>query len=584
MNITASIQRQASDHRQTNLTALLALSLALLTLVVYWSVQHHEFLVWDDLEYVVENPHVRTGLSVDNVIWAFTSAHASNWHPLTWLSHMLDSTLYGLNPAGHHLNSLLLHLVNTVLLFFLFEGMTRARWQSAFVAAIFAIHPLHVESVAWVSERKDVLSAFFWILSSFAYLHYTRSQRLRTYLLCIGLFTLGLASKPMVVTLPFVFLLLDYWPLCRTRFLTSNGTGRSRIIDLVLEKLPFFALAALSCILTIFISKLHQAMAPAEALPLSIRIGNGLVSYSWYLIKIFWPSDFAFFYPHPLGSLSIWKVVGASLLLLSISLMVFKARIKYPYLLMGWLWYGITLLPVIGLVQVGSQAMANRYTYVPLIGISVMIAWGMAPVLQKPLSKKLAVWIMSGVILLLSLLTFLEIRPWRNGEILFQRALEVTSGNYTAHYQLGNEFMRKGKTELAIHHFSEAVRFRPDHFLAHYSLGMAKASQGRPDEALAHLRTGLELHPGDGGILTAMGDVYLTQDKFEEAITSYSEVLRIDPSRWKIHNNIGLAFLRNNMVSEAEKHFEEALRINPGEQKIRENLHLVRKKKRNEYP
>ncbi len=298
-------KRERSNHHSALLTAV---CLMILTLVVYWKVQDHAFLVWDDYEYVVENPHVRSGFSLENVIWAFKSMHASNWHPLTWLSHMFDCELYGLNPAGHHLNNLLLHLINTILFFALFTRMTGAIWQSGFVAAVFALHPLHVESVAWVAERKDLLSTFFFMLTCLSYLRYTRHPRLRTYFLCIVLFALGLASKPMLVTLPFVLLLLDFWPLGRTRFLDSDRCNSLsfRFVDLVREKWPFIALALLSGLLTLMAAETDLALAPMETLPLGQRVGNVVVSYTMYLVKSFIPRDLAFFYAHPLGTLLAW--------------------------------------------------------------------------------------------------------------------------------------------------------------------------------------------------------------------------------------------------------------------------------------
>jgi Tfp pilus assembly protein PilF len=537
--------------------------------------------VWDDYEYVVQNPHVRSGLTIENAVWAFTSTHASNWHPLTWLSHMLDCELYGLNPAGHHLNNLLLHLANTLLLFALFARMTRALRQSAFVAAIFALHPLHVESVAWVAERKDLLSTFFLMLTCMAYLRYTRHPDLRSYLLCIVLFALGLASKPMLVTLPFLLLLLDYWPLCRSGTLCSDGlnpSGAIKFSALVREKVPFFVLAAISSVVTFHASIAGQTVAPLDILPTPLRIGNGLVSYSAYIVKTFWPVDLAFFYPHPLGSLSLWKVAGSSILLMSISLIAIKAGRKCPSLIVGWLWYLITLLPVIGLIQVGSQAMADRYSYLPMVGLSIMAAWGVTYVLRRRISKITGWCLGSIIVLLLCVQSSRQIDYWRDGETLFQRALEVTTRNYTAHYQLGTELMRQGKTGPAIHHFTEAVRFRPDHLPARHNLGIALASLGRLDDGLAQLNAALRLQPRHAGILSSIGDLFLKQNKLEKAITFYSEALRIDPTLRRTHNNVGLALFRNGMTPEAEMHFKEALRINPGDQKALQNLQMMGRK------
>ena len=589
-----AIPDHPSVQKEKTLAFALALCLAIVTLAVYWQVQGHDFLVWDDFEYVVENPHVRYGLSLEKVIWAFTAPHASNWHPLTWISHMLDCHLYGLNPAGHHLNNLILHLVNTALFLFLLVRMTSKPWQSAFVAAIFALHPLHVETVAWVSERKDLLSTLFLFLACHAYVRYTRRPGAGTYAICLLLFALGLMSKPMLVTLPFLLLLLDYWPLSRF----SISGWRNDLSSLVREKWPFFLLAVLSSVVTFLVSRSDQAVASTAALPLVIRIGNAILSYGLYLIRSLWPHDLAFFYPHPLGTTSLWEIAGSALLLVAISIMTLRNVRKRPYLITGWLWFLITLLPVIGLIQVGSQGLANRYTYVPLIGIAVMVAWGGVKKggrrkaeggkqnereegqdQQRSRILKAAFAVCAVVvILLLALITTSEIGYWKNGETLFQRAIAVTSGNYTAHYMLGIERMRQGRTDEAIHHYEEALRFRPDHLLARHNLGTALASQGKTDEALSHLFAALKLQPGNAGLHASVGDVYLMRGELDKAIASYTEALRIDPSLWQVHNNLGVALLRAERASEAKAHFEEALKINPDDRKARASLELARKK------
>jgi protein O-mannosyl-transferase len=567
-----------------NLETVLALSLALLVLVVYWQVRDHQFLLWDDHEYVVENPQVRYGISLKNVIWAFTTLYASNWHPLTWISHMLDCDLYGLNPSGHHLNNLLLHLVNTLLLFFLLARTTSCPWKSAFVAAVFAIHPLHVESVAWVSERKDLLSTLFLFLTCHAYVTYTRRPGAGNYGFCLLLFMLGLASKPMVATLPLVLLLLDYWPLSRFSFAPrpwDSRRVRREIACLIREKWPFFLLSALSAAITLYASWSEHSLAQAKALPLIVRAGNGLLSYAGYLFQAFWPHDLAFFYPHPLPGLSPWKVAGSALLLAAISFTAFRARRERPYLFMGWLWFLVTLLPVIGLIQAGSQGMANRYTYVPLVGVSVMAAWGVSEIPQRTRGVRWALALCFGAVILpLALVTNSEIAYWRTGESLFQRAIAVTSGNYTAHYMLGSEWLRKGKLDSAVHHLSEALRIRPEHVPARHTLGMTLAAQGKTDEALAQYWTILRLQPGDAGVHASIGDLHLSQGKTDLAISSYAEALRIDPSLWKVHNNLGVAFQRAGRMGEAILHFEEALKINPGDGKARVNLDAARKRVR----
>jgi protein O-mannosyl-transferase len=561
------------------LTTILACSLALLVLLVYWQVQHHDFLVWDDYEYIVDNPHVRSGLTAENMLWAFTTSHASNWHPLTWLSHMLDCELYGLNPMGHHLNNLLLHLINTVLLFFFFHRMTHAPWRSAFVAAVFALHPLHVESVAWVSERKDVLSTCFWMWTCLAYVRYTRRRGFGNYLLCFVLFALGLASKPMLVTLPLCLLLLDYWPLQRNLLPVSPVTvksGPSRFLRLVWEKVPFLVLAAASSLLTMVVSGSHHSAANLEALSLGARMENAMVSYATYLLKSFWPQPLAFFYPHPLGSLPLEKAAGSLILLIAVSLFVLRIRARAPYLPMGWFWYLVTLLPVIGVIQVGSQAMADRYTYIPLIGVSIMVAWGVPEAIARWRLKRIVITLAYGVVLLLlSISTWVEAGYWKNGVTLFERALQVTSKNYTAHYQLGNEFMRQGRLEQAIHHFTESVRIRPDHFLARHNLGSALVREGRFDEAIPHYQEAVRIRPTEGGLFFSLGNALAHQGRSEEAVRAYTEALRIDPADWMSHTNLGYILLQDGKVRKAIRHFSEALRLNPEDRKARHNLRVA---------
>ncbi|MEW6668808.1 MAG: tetratricopeptide repeat protein [Thermodesulfobacteriota bacterium] len=568
-----------SKRDPKTLSWILGLALVVSTLAVYWQVQDHDFLIWDDYEYVVDNPHVRTGLSVGNALWAFTASHAANWHPLTWLSHMLDCELYGLNPAGHHLNNMLFHLINTVLLFLLFQRTTRAPWRSAFVASVFALHPLHVESVAWVSERKDVLSTFFWMLTCLAYVRYARRPRTGTYLPCLALFALGLASKPMLVSLPLCLLLLDYWPLRRPYLSPSPMPAQSglfRFRHLVWEKVPFFVLASASSLLTMLVSRSHHATSSLEAVSLVARVENAVVSYASYLAKTFWPQSLAFFYPHPLGSLPVVEVMGSLVLLIAVSLFALKTKGTAPYLFTGWFWYLMTLLPVIGIIQVGSQAMADRYTYIPLVGISLTVAWGVPEALAERRLKRIGLALGWGLILLLLCLsTWAEVGYWKDGITLFRRALQVTSNNYTAHYQLGNEFVRQGRLEEAIHHFSEAVMIRPDHHLARHNLGSSLARQGRFDEAIQHYEEAIRIRPNDGGIFFSLGGALAHQGRSEEAVRAYREALRLGPTDWMAHTNLGFLLLRDGRAREAVKHFSEALRINPKDRKARDNLRVA---------
>jgi tetratricopeptide (TPR) repeat protein len=463
---------------------ILCLLLALATLAVYWQVQEHEFVTYDDLEYVVENPHVRHGLSRQGIRWAFTAVHASNWHPLTWLSHMVDCQLYGLNPSGHHFNSLLLHTANTLLLFLLMRNMTGTVWRSFFVAFLFALHPLHVESVAWVAERKDVLSGLFWMLTLWGYADYVRRGRWPRYTLCLLLFLMGLLCKPMLVTLPFVLLLLDFWPLMRRR------PG----IWLVAEKIPFFLLSFASAVVTYRVQEAGGALK--TQIPLALRAENALTAYAGYLAKAMIPYPLSFFYPHPMNSLSPFHVWGAAMLLLCVTWAAWRYSTKIPYLGVGWLWYLGTLVPVIGLVQAGAQAMADRYTYIPLIGVFMVLSWGTAhlisigPRLKRPLILLWGCWLPA-----LMILSWHQIGKWKDSITLYTHGIRVNEANYVAQLNLGNALARQSRLEEAVFHYREALRLNPSDSRAHNNLANVLRMQGRGREAILHYREALRIRP-----------------------------------------------------------------------------------------
>jgi len=485
------------------------------TLTVFWQVQHHDFIDLDDHLYVTENNHVQAGLTKKGVIWAFTTFHAANWHPLTWLSHMLDCQLFGMRPGMHHLTNLLFHILNSLLLLLVLRKMTGAWWRSAFVAALFALHPLHVESVAWVAERKDVLSTFFWLLTMWVYAHYAERPTFDRYLLVLLSFALGLMAKPMLVTLPFVLLLVDYWPLGRLQLGQSCNDGNLRIkkssaFRVVWEKIPFFVLAAMSGVLTLLAQQKAGALRTLDIIPLKIRTANALVSYISYIGKMIWPHNLAVFYPHP-GIVPMWQAVGAGLSLICLcvlSVMFVRAGRRFPHLAVGWLWYLGTLVPVIGLVQVGSQAMADRYTYVPLIGLFIMISWGFYDLVRGWKNRRMVLAISTGVVLLaLMACTWSQVRLWKNSTLLFKHALNVTDNNYKARNLLGIASERQGRLKEALRHYSEALRIKPEYADAHNNQGVALARQGRLKEAISH----------------------------------FSEALRIKPDYVDAHNNLGVA-------------------------------------------
>jgi predicted TPR repeat methyltransferase len=529
---------------------LVCLILVAITLAVYWQVGSHDFQYYDDSLNITENPHVQAGLTWQGIIWAFTTTHTSNWQPLTWLSHMVTYEMYGLHAGGHHVINLQLHIFNALLLFVILKKMTRTLWRSAFVAALFAVHPLHVESVAWVTERKDVLSTFFWFTTMWAYLCYVGYPGLTRYLLVLVSFSLGLMAKPMLVTLPFVLLLMDYWPLGRFQ-VGHNGQEPKKFIGfrhkvlsfprLVLEKVPLFALAAGSCIVTFLAQRSGGSVPSLGKLPLDIRIANALVSYVSYMRKTIWPAELGVFYPHR-GMPPGWKVLACAGFLLTVTLAVIWARRKRPYLPVGWLWYVGTLVPVIGLVQVGEQAMADRYTYVPLIGLFIMVAWGVPELVARWRYQRPLVAVSAGVAMSsLGICAYSQVGHWANATALFQRAVNVTTNNYVAQFNLGLALAKQGRLTEAISHYSEALRINPAWAEAHNMLGNALAGQGNLQQAVFH----------------------------------YSEALRINPAMAEAHNNLGLALKMLGRVEEAVPHFREALRIKPDYRHARDNLGAV---------
>jgi len=561
---------------------LVCLSLALAVLCVYLQVGNHEFISYDDRLYVVENPYVSSGFSQDGVRWAFSARRGGNWHPLIWLSHMLDCHLYGMNPGRHHLTNLMLHIANTVLLFIVFRRMTGALWCSSLVAAMFALHPLHVESVAWVSERKDVLSTFFWMLVMWSYVRYVARPGGLRYLLVLLLFALGLMSKPMLVTLPCVLLLLDYWPLARFKdpnpsipralelglsrsfrssTCRSGGVAASPAFRLIWEKMPLLVLAAIVSVITIHVQRSEGGLW--TSLPLDVKVANALVSYGHYLVKMFWPSGLAVIYPHT-GMPPAWQVAGAGLMLAAATGGVAWKTTRHPYLAFGWLWYLGTLIPVIGLVQVGFQGMADRYTYIPLIGIFVMIAWAGADLVSGVRFRRIASAAIAMMILvILSLISWVQTGYWKNGIVLFRHALGVTSNNFVAHNQLGIDLYLTGRLDEAIEQYHEALSIDPDYFDAHYNLGMALAQQGKTDDAIKEYSKALSIDGNRADAHRLLGDVFAGEGRVDEAIKHYLEVLRIEPDNAVVCAYVGFMFRAMGRADEAIRFFRRAVRIEP---------------------
>jgi protein O-mannosyl-transferase len=500
---------------------VILLLLTVATLLAFWQVNYSDFIPqYDDGDYVTQNPHIQHGISIEGFRWALTATHAANWHPLTWMSHMLDIQLYGLSPQGHHLTNLLFHIANTLLLFLIFHRMTKALWQSAFVAALFALHPLHVESVAWVAERKDVLSTFFWMLTMGAYLYYVERPGLLRHFAVLIFFALGLMAKPMLVTLPFVLLLLDYWPLKRFKQRAvsqaiAGPTGEmhvdqreenaerqtglkyqwSLIRSLLMEKIPLFVLAVLSCIVTYIVQQKAGAVAAIAVFPLNVRISNAFASYIFYIDKMIWPADLAVLYPYPRSWL-IWLVVGAALpIMASTVIVILKAR-RFPYLVLGWLWYVGTLVPVIGLVQVGLQTRADRYTYIPLIGLFIIVAWG-GPELIKEWRYRKEALVASSALLLLSLsaVTWDQVGHWKNNISLFNHTLRVTDKNSIMHNNRGNAYLELGSYAQAIEDYDKALEIDPKYAEAYNNRGTAYGILGYHTRAIEDFDKAIEINP-----------------------------------------------------------------------------------------
>ncbi len=616
------------DLRNRRSVACVCLLLAAITLLLYWPVTSHDFIGFDDQDYLTENFHVRNGLTGSGIVWAFRSGYAANWHPLTWISHMVDCQLYGLNPLGHHLTNLLFHVANSLLVFLLLRQLTGAVWRSAFVAALFAWHPLHVESVAWAAERKDVLSTCFWILTLMAYLRYVKNPNRSRYLLTLLLFALGLMSKPMVVTLPFVLLLLDFWPLGRLRLKGFAGTEESArpakepipagaanerrtesAAGLIREKLPFFALTLVASIVTFWAQHAGGAVSTFKAIPLQMRIANALLTYLRYISKTFWPDNLAVVYPYP-RSWSVSLTIAAMLaLVIGSGWIIWRAR-KRPYLMTGWFWYVGTLVPTIGLIQVGSQAMADRYMYIPSIGLFMVVVWGLADLAAAwPRGQKVLAGF--GIMALAAFLaaTWVQLKYWQSGERLFRHTIEVTTDNFVAYtvlgaalddqgrkeealslyrqsvameprypegqYNLGTALLKMGRLDEAISHFTAALRDSPQFALAHNNLGKALRQQGKLDEAARHLLTAVRLAPDDPEAHFNLGTVLLVQSKLDEAVARFSEALRLNPNYAQAHGNLAVVLMSQGKTGEGIRHFSEATRLDPGNPETHFNLGLA---------
>lgn len=567
------------------------LGLIAIVWLVFGQTLGHDFVNFDDHVYVYQNPRISQGFTLDGVIGVFAHPHARNWHPLTSISHMLDCQLFGLSAGGHHFTNVLIHTIAVLLLFLVFHQMTGAFWQSAFVASLFAIHPLHVESVAWISERKDVLSADFFMLTLWAYLRYARGPSVGRYVVVVFFLGLGLMSKPMLVTLPFVLLLLDYWPLHRFTKLSSafaKATAGQAAVShqwpvlrtLVKEKIPLFALSALSCVATLLAQR-HEPAA-IDQLPFMWRLNNALMSYLAYVWQLFWPIRLAVFYPHPNNQLLFWQVMLAMMFLVVCSLSAILLRKQFPYILTGWFWYVGMLVPVIGLVQVGEQARADRYTYLPQIGLYVMIAWAVADLARPYRNHRIVLAVAApAVIAALSFRAFAQTSYWKNSKTLWTHALAVTSDNDVAHNNLGYLSLQRGELDEAISHFSTALNIRAGNAASHYNLGSALiennlanalARKGLVGQAIPHYEEAIRLRPDYADAYYNFGAVLFREDKIDDAIAEWQKALVLQPYDAEAHTSLGSAFGRKGMLREAITEYQQALNVAPQNRVAMNNL------------
>jgi protein O-mannosyl-transferase len=589
------------------MSSLVGVGLGLTTLALYLPTLTHLFVDYDDQQYVTENPHVTAGISGKGFAWAF-GFHAGNWHPLAWLSHMLDCQLYGLNPAGHHFTNILVHTANTVLLFVLLYQLTGAVWRCACVAALFGWHPLHIESVAWVAERKDVLCVFFGILTLMGYTRYVRESKAQSsrsivwYGITLALFVLALMSKPMAVTLPFVLLLLDFWPLRRAGWGVQKPATRNSLV-LFSEKIPLVLLSIAVCVLTVRAQEL--AIVPTAGLSVLQRIGHAFESYAHYMGALFWPHGLAVYYPYEMAT-SIWPGVFAAVFCVGITVVGIWVGRSHTYVPVGWFWFVGTMVPVIGLVQVGDQAWADRYTYLPSIGLFIVAVWGIADVVKN--RQTLAfVSVFIGVALLVD--TTLQVRHWRNTQTLFEQAARAVPNNYMAitmlgslraregkleeaieqyhlalrlkpafpeaHFFLGNALDEQGKLDEAIAEYKQALWFKPIMGTTHILLGAALAKEGKYDEAVAHYQTALKLDPDSAIAHNNLARVFHSQGKLDESIEQYTAALKLDPKFAQAHNNLGIALLQKGRVPDGAAQLRESLRLNSTNAESQFNLALA---------
>jgi tetratricopeptide (TPR) repeat protein len=549
-----------------------SLLLILITIAIYYRVANFEYITFDDDLYVYDNTHIKDGLTFQNMLWSLTTSHAYNWHPLTWISLYVDSQFFGSTPGVHHLVNVFFHISNSLLLLLILVCMTKKFWSSIIVAGLFALHPLHVESVAWISERKDVLSTLFWMLTMISYYRYVSYPKIGRYILVLLFFILGLLAKQMLVTLPFVLLLMDFWPLRRLQFPESSKGDTLRIIA---EKVPLFIFAMIFSFI-IFLVQKNSAVYQLTTFPLDVRMANAIVSYLAYIKDMLWPFNLAIFYPHP-RKIPLITTVLSGILLLSVTLIFLKYIQKFPFLAIGWFWYMGTLVPVIGIIQVGLQEKADRYTYIPLIGIFIIIAWGLSELLTKFPNKKLIMSMVVSIILIMCVgASWVQVGYWKNSETLYTHAIRVTKDNYGAQCGLAGVLMDKGQTDEAIDHYRETIRIKPDYMLPRFNLGIILLNKGKYDEAIEQFQEIANHNPSP----TPETHLYLgialaAENKIDEAINHYYEALKMNPALTAGQFNLGYALLRKGKLDQAIMLIQNGLRTKPYEFNARIELGIT---------
>lgn len=555
---------------QSKLTLLICLGLVLSALLVFWQVRNFDFVNYDDYAYVRDNPRVQSGLTGQNMTWAFTSCYLGYWQPLTWLSLMLVCDLFGPAPAGFHLANLFLHLANILLVFLVLRKMTGSFWAGAFVAAAFAIHPMHVESVAWISEHKDVLSAFFWWLTLAAYAGYVKQPSVGRYMTAFVLFALGLMAKPMLVTLPFVLLLLDYWPLNRFEVkmcgcsTSPNLSGRATLYKCIIEKFPFFFLAVVSGVVTFLTQRVGGMIVDSEMIPFKQRLVNASWSYMMYIGKFFWPQKLAIFYPFNAADISVAQFIGSVVVLIGVSILVIRLGRDRKYLLVGWFWFVGTLIPVIGLVGFTESAYGDRFTYIPYTGLFIMAAWGLSDYLERWQHRKVILGISAFIVLPgMAIIAHRQADVWTNSVTLFSHALKVTQNSYLANNNLGTALADMGDHQKALEYFEQAVKIKPGDPEANNNLGAAYYSLGRYQEAIESCQRAARMNPDYVKAYIDLGTAYGAAERYTEAVEAYQRAVTLHPQNARAHCNLGAAYFALGQLPESIEAFRQAIKIRP---------------------